>query len=134
MAIDLSYSPEVVDLVARTQAFIAEARRARRRKQFHGDITAAGGDDLRRELNAKAKAAGIFALHAPVEYGGLGLNMSDRSPVFTAAGHSTFGPVALHIGAPTRATSTCSPTSPATPSATSTSGRSRLARSATGSP
>ena len=99
MAIDLSYSPEVVDLVARTQAFIAE-HVAPVEEQFHGDITAAGGDDLRRELNAKAKAAGIFAPHAPVEYGGLGLNMSDRSPVFTAAGHSTFGPVALHIGAP----------------------------------
>ena len=99
MAIDLSYSPEVVDLVARTQAFIAE-HVAPVEEQFHGDVTAAGGDDLRRELNAKAKAAGIFAPHAPVEYGGLGLNMSDRSPVFTAAGHSTFGPVALHIGAP----------------------------------
>ena len=44
MAIDLSYSPEVVDLVARTQAFIAE-HVAPVEEQFHGDITAAGGDE-----------------------------------------------------------------------------------------
>ncbi|GAA3025234.1 acyl-CoA dehydrogenase family protein [Gordonia defluvii] len=99
MPIDLSYSPEVDDLVARTSEFIAE-QVLPVENRFDGDIEAAGGDDLRRELNAKAKAAGIFAPHAPVEYGGLGLNMSDRSPVFTAAGASTFGPVALHIGAP----------------------------------
>ncbi|MFT4201556.1 acyl-CoA dehydrogenase family protein [Gordonia sp. (in: high G+C Gram-positive bacteria)] len=99
MPIDLSYSPEVTDLVARTEGFIAE-HVLPVEMEFHGDIEAAGGDDLRRDLNAKAKEAGLFAPHAPVEYGGLGLNMADRSPVFTAAGHSVFGPAALHIGAP----------------------------------
>jgi len=99
MAIDFSYSPEVLDLVARTEAFIADEVLPVE-TEYAGDLEAAGGDDLRRELNAKAKTAGLFAPHAPVEYGGLGLNMADRSPVFTAAGHSTFGPVALHIGAP----------------------------------
>ena len=133
MAIDLSYSRRL-STSSRAPGVHRRARRAVE-EQFHGDITAAGGDDLRRELNAKAKAAGIFAPHAPVEYGGLGLNMSDRSPVFTAAGHSTFGPVALATSAPpTGQRPRCSPTSPATPSATSTSGRSRLARSAAGSP
>ncbi|MGB3603372.1 MAG: acyl-CoA dehydrogenase family protein [Gordonia sp. (in: high G+C Gram-positive bacteria)] len=99
MAVDLSYSAEVQDLVARTTAFIADEVLPVE-MQFAGDITAAGGDDLRRELNAKARAAGIFAPHAPVEFGGLGLNMSDRAPVFEAAGASTFGPIALHVGAP----------------------------------
>ncbi|GAC67072.1 acyl-CoA dehydrogenase family protein [Gordonia soli] len=99
MPIDLSYGPEVEDLVARTREFVrTEVLPVEDR--FGGDITAAGGDDLRRELNAKAKAAGVFAPHAPVEFGGHGLDMSDRAPVFEAAGYSTFGPVALHIGAP----------------------------------
>ncbi|MCF8587388.1 acyl-CoA dehydrogenase family protein [Gordonia liuliyuniae] len=99
MSIDLSHRSEVVELVAKTEAFIAD-HVLPVENEFHGDITAAGGDDVRRELNAKAKAAGVFAPHAPVEFGGLGLNMCERAPVFEAAGASTFGPVALHIGAP----------------------------------
>ncbi|MBM7365642.1 acyl-CoA dehydrogenase family protein [Gordonia hydrophobica] len=99
MAVDLAYSAQVQDLVSRTEAFIADEVLPVE-TEFAGDITAAGGDDIRRELNAKARAAGVFAPHAPVEFGGLGLNMSDRAPVFEAAGGSTFGPVALHIGAP----------------------------------
>ncbi len=99
MAVDLSYSDDVLHLVERTRAFIAETVLPLENR-FAGDIEAAGGDELRRDLNAQAKAAGIFAPHAPVEFGGLGLNMSDRSPVFTAAGRSTFGPAALHLGAP----------------------------------
>lgn len=99
MSIDLAYRSEVVELVAKTESFIAE-HVLPVENEFDGDITAAGGDDIRRELNAKAKAAGVFAPHAPVEFGGLGLNMSERAPVFEAAGASTFGPVALHIGAP----------------------------------
>ncbi|WP_026918190.1 acyl-CoA dehydrogenase family protein [Gordonia shandongensis] len=99
MAIDLSYDDEVIDLVARTRDFI-ETAVLPVEERHHGDVAAAGGDDLRRELNAKAREAGVFAPHAPVEYGGLGLSMSDRAPVFEAAGASIFGPMALHIGAP----------------------------------
>lgn len=99
MAINLNYDPEVVDLVERTRKFVKETVLPVEEKHA-GDINAAGGDSIRRELNDAAREAGVFAPHAPVEYGGLGLNMSDRSPVFTAAGYSTFGPIALHIGAP----------------------------------
>ncbi|GAB18828.1 putative acyl-CoA dehydrogenase [Gordonia effusa NBRC 100432] len=99
MPIDLTYAPDVVDLVTRTERFIADVVLPVE-DRFAGDITAAGGDDIRRELNTAAKAAGVFAPHAPIEYGGAGLSMSDRAPVFAAAGYSTFGPIALHIGAP----------------------------------
>ncbi|MFW0794291.1 acyl-CoA dehydrogenase family protein [Gordonia sp. CPCC 205515] len=99
MPVDLRYAPEVEELVEKTRRFIGD-QVLPVENEFAGDVTAAGGDELRRELNAKAKAEGIFAPHAPVEFGGLGLNMSDRTPVFAAAGYSTFGPVALHIGAP----------------------------------
>ncbi|GAA4727763.1 acyl-CoA dehydrogenase family protein [Nocardioides endophyticus] len=65
-----------------------------------GDIELAGGDDLRLRLQAAARDLGIFAPHGPTEFGGLGLNMEERAPVFEAAGHSLFGPVALNINAP----------------------------------
>ncbi|GAB11605.1 putative acyl-CoA dehydrogenase [Gordonia araii NBRC 100433] len=99
MAIDFSYPPEVEDLVNRTATFIADEVLPIE-MEFAGDITAAGGDDLRLELIAKAKDAGVFGPQIPIEYGGHGLDMSNRSPIFTAAGHSVFGPAALHIGAP----------------------------------
>jgi len=68
--------------------------------EFDGDVDAAGGDTLREKLQAKARAAGIFAPHAPVDCGGLGFGMVDRAPVFEEAGYSLFGPMALNIAAP----------------------------------
>ena len=68
--------------------------------EFDGDVTAAGGDALRTRLQAAAREAGVFAPHAPTEFGGLGLNMVDRAGVFEEAGYSLFGPMALHIAAP----------------------------------
>ncbi|GAA3541161.1 acyl-CoA dehydrogenase family protein [Nocardioides daeguensis] len=65
-----------------------------------GDIEAAGGDRLRIELQAAARQRGIFAPHAPVEFGGGGLSMVDRAAVFEEAGYSLFGPLALNIAAP----------------------------------
>ena len=99
MPVDLTYDTSVTELVDKTTTFVRE-HVLPIENEFHGDITAAGGDDLRRRLGDAAREAGVFAPHAPIEFGGLGLNMSDRAPVFEAAGYSTFGPVALHIGAP----------------------------------
>lgn len=99
MPIDLRYRPEVIDLVEKTSTFVRDYVLPIE-ERHGGDIDAAGGDDLRREMNAEAKAAGVFAPHVPADLGGAGLNMSDRAPVFEAAGYSTFGPVACHIGAP----------------------------------
>ncbi|OQS15357.1 acyl-CoA dehydrogenase [Nocardia donostiensis] len=99
MTIDLSYPPDVQRLVERTRSFVREA--VLPVEDAHdGDISAAGGDTLRAELQQAAKDAGVFAPHAPVEYGGYGLGMSDRAPVFEEAGYSLFGPTALNIAAP----------------------------------
>lgn len=68
--------------------------------EFDGDIEAAGGDEARRRLQAAARAQGLLSPHGPAEYGGLGLDMSDRAAVFEEAGYSLFGPVALNINAP----------------------------------
>ncbi|MGV0737557.1 acyl-CoA dehydrogenase family protein [Mycobacterium syngnathidarum] len=99
MTINLGYSDQVQDLTARTTAFIHDTVLPVE-AEFSGDAASAGGDAMRRELQSAAKRAGVFAPHAPVAYGGVGLGMSDRAPVFEAAGYSVFGPAALNIAAP----------------------------------
>lgn len=89
----------VTDLVARTRRFVEEEVLPLD-DEHDGDIEAAGGDATCRALQEAARAAGVFAPHAPVEHGGLGLGMVDRCGVFEAAGRSLFGPVALNINAP----------------------------------
>ncbi|AHH19619.1 acyl-CoA dehydrogenase [Nocardia nova SH22a] len=99
MAIDLSYPPEVRELAERTREFVRTT--VLPVEDAHGgDIAAAGGDKIRIELQQAARDAGVFAPHAPVEFGGHGLGMSDRAPVFEEAGYSLFGPTALNIAAP----------------------------------
>jgi alkylation response protein AidB-like acyl-CoA dehydrogenase len=86
-------------LVSRTRAFI-DAQVIPIEDKFDGDVVAAGGAALRVDLQAKARAEGIFAPHAPRSSGGLGLGMEARAAVFEAAGRSLFGPMALNINAP----------------------------------
>ncbi|WP_197382151.1 acyl-CoA dehydrogenase family protein [Mycolicibacterium mengxianglii] len=99
MAIDLTYEPTVQKLIDKTRSFTREYVLPIE-DRHRGNIAEAGGDHLRVEMQAAAKAAGVFAPHAPVEYGGHGLNMSDRAPVFEEAGYSLFGPIACNLGAP----------------------------------
>lgn len=99
MPIDLSHPPLVLDLVERTRTFISEVVLPIE-DRYLGDISAAGGDTMRVELQQQARKAAVFAPHAPVEYGGYGLTMSERAPVFEEAGYSLFGPTALNIAAP----------------------------------
>jgi acyl-CoA dehydrogenase len=99
MTINLEHDDHVHDLVARTTAFVRDTVLPIE-DRFGGDVDRAGGDVMRIELQGLAREAGVFAPHAPVDYGGLGLSMSDRAPVFEAAGYSVFGPAALNIAAP----------------------------------
>ncbi|ORI20481.1 acyl-CoA dehydrogenase [Rhodococcus sp. 1163] len=99
MAVDLTYSPHVQALIGKTRTFIREEVLPVE-DEFLGNFTDAGGDELRISLQQAAKKAGVFAPHAPIEYGGAGLNMSDRAPLFEEGGYSLFGPAALNIGAP----------------------------------
>ena len=87
------------DLLARTRAFI-DTHVIPVEDASDGDVHAAGGDELRLALQEKARAEGVFAPHAPREHGGLGLGMTERAPVFEAAGRSLFGPMALNLNAP----------------------------------
>lgn len=86
-------------LAARTRAFI-DTHVIPIEDKSDGDIAVAGGAQLRAALQEQARILGIFAPHAPREYGGQALGMEERAPVFEAAGRSLFGPMALNINAP----------------------------------
>lgn len=87
------------DLTSRTRAFI-RAEVLSLDDAHDGDTAAAGGDTLRVELQEKAPAAGVFAPHAPVDCGGLGLGIAARAAIFEEAGYSLFGPLATGIAPP----------------------------------
>ncbi|MGB3484417.1 MAG: acyl-CoA dehydrogenase family protein [Mycobacterium sp.] len=99
MPADLAFSPLALDLATRTRRFVEDVV-APVEEASGGDIDAAGGDPLRLELQQKARDAGVFAPQVPAEYGGQGLSLVDCIPVFAAAGHSVFGPLAVNIAAP----------------------------------
>lgn len=95
---DFSTPGHIRDLVARTRSFIADAVIPCEKDARWGEH--GPSEELRAELNAKARSAGVFAPHAPKEYGGLGLSHLERTWVFEEAGYSLLGPSAMHCGAP----------------------------------
>jgi acyl-CoA dehydrogenase len=56
--------------------------------------------DVRATLQDRAREAGVFAPTAPVEFGGLGLDVRGQTLVLEAAGRSMLGPQALNCAAP----------------------------------
>lgn len=56
--------------------------------------------DTLQELRRKAKAARLWAPTMPPELGGMGLNITEFTPVLEAAGRSLIGPLATHCAAP----------------------------------
>lgn len=96
MSVDLAPEPAVADLAKRTAAFVREI--VVPVEEQHGSVVR--DDAIRRELQAAARAAGVFAPHVGAEFGGHGLDMRDRSFVFEEAGWSLLGPMALNIAAP----------------------------------
>ncbi|GAA3150297.1 hypothetical protein GCM10020255_110420 [Rhodococcus baikonurensis] len=124
VAIDLTYAPEVVALIEKTRDFTRNVVLPIE-DEHAGDIAVAGGDAIRIEMQAAAKEAGVFAPHAPIEYGGHGLNMSDRAPVFEEAATRSSARLRSTSLRRTRAMSTCWPTSRTKRRSSSSSRRSR---------
>ena len=90
--------PDIAALRERTRQFIAEQvipLEGDPRHGLHGP-----SEDLRRELVARARAAGLLTPHASIEMGGLGLSHMAKALVFEEAGYSNLGPTALNIHAP----------------------------------
>lgn len=94
---NLDHDPATVELAARTRDFVAAV--ALPAEERHAGA-APPGDRWRTELQDAARAAGVFGPQIPAEYGGHGLNMVERAPVFEEAGYSLFGPVAVNCAAP----------------------------------
>ncbi|MEF2082359.1 acyl-CoA dehydrogenase family protein [Pseudomonas aeruginosa] len=95
---DFHLSPDLQALQMRVRKFIREQVlpfEKDQRQTAHGP-----SEDLRTELVAKAKAAGLLTPHADKEMGGLGLTHVEKAIVFEEAGYSTLGPTALNIHAP----------------------------------
>ncbi|WP_131746964.1 acyl-CoA dehydrogenase family protein [Frankia sp. Cppng1_Ct_nod] len=98
MPIDLSHDPAVSELAKRTAEFVRGV--VVPEEKAYGGVTARGGDEMRVRLQQAARDAGVFVPHVSPEYGGHGLDMRGRAPVFEEAGYSLFGPLALNIAAP----------------------------------
>jgi acyl-CoA dehydrogenase len=95
---DFRIDPSIAGLAERVGAFVRAEVAPFEQDPRWGDH--GPSDDLRRELNGRARAAGLLAPHAPAEFGGMGLSHLAKAAVFEAAGYSMLGPVALHIQAP----------------------------------
>jgi acyl-CoA dehydrogenase len=89
-------SVDVTAVADRTRAFVRDVCIPAEARFTSHELDAA----LRRELQAAARAAGVFAPHAPRELGGLGLDIRGWSIVFEEAGYSLLGPQALNCAAP----------------------------------
>ncbi|MFE3727067.1 acyl-CoA dehydrogenase family protein [Nocardia sp. NPDC059154] len=98
MTISFEYSPAVSEIVSRTEDFVRNT--VLPIESCHRGSAHDLPEGIRVDLQNAAKAAGIFAPHAGREFGGLGLDMRDRAPVFETAGYSLFGPLALNCAAP----------------------------------
>jgi acyl-CoA dehydrogenase len=95
---DFTLTAAQKDLQERTRRFITEKiipLEKDPRVTSHGPT-----EELRRELVALAREAGLLTPHASVELGGLGLSHMDKAIVFEEAGFSTLGPTAMNIHAP----------------------------------
>ena len=95
---DFSLSQHQLDLQERTQRFVKEIVTPYEhdpRQDAHGP-----SEELRNELVAHARTAGLLTPHASLAHGGMGLSHVDKAVVFEEAGYSPLGPVAMNIHAP----------------------------------
>ena len=96
--IDLARGARELELAERVRRFVRDEvipYEKDPRVEQHGP-----NDDLRREMQAKAKAAGLLAFHLDPEFGGQGLSHRETATVFREAGYSLLGATALNCMAP----------------------------------
>jgi acyl-CoA dehydrogenase len=99
MAIHSTALPSgLASLCARLQHFIETEAIPREDPALAHDVERL--DSVMRELQSKARNAGLYAPHLPRSLGGLGLNWQERAPVLEEAGRSFLGPGALNCAPP----------------------------------
>jgi acyl-CoA dehydrogenase len=89
---------DAATLAERVRAFVREIVIPAEPRDAAGEHGPAA--ELREELQAAARAAGLLAPHVGTEFGGLGLDVRGQAPVFEEAGYSLLGPLALNCSAP----------------------------------
>lgn len=95
---NISLTPKLIELREKTRRFIAE--KVIPLEGGAGQTPHGPSEELRNELVALAKAAGLLTPHASKELGGLGLTHVEKAVVFEEAGYSHLGPIAMNIHAP----------------------------------
>lgn len=98
MMIDFDVPQADLELRERVTSFVRDLvipREDDPRQTPHGP-----SDELRRDLVGLARAQGLLSPHAPVDFGGLGLDHRGMAVFFEAAGYSLLGPLAFNIQAP----------------------------------
>ena len=98
MPIAFDHPVDVVETTQRTAEFVRDVVLPVEDAQ-RGSVHSVP-EEMRRALQDAAREGGVFGPHVDPRFGGLGLTMCDRAPVFEAAGHSLFGPLALNCAAP----------------------------------
>ncbi|MDX1994592.1 MAG: acyl-CoA dehydrogenase family protein [bacterium] len=95
---DFTTPPHVQDVVRRVREFLdSEVIPVETHLRQSGeDLTV----EIVQQLRAKARAAGIWAPTMPRELGGLGMTITEFTPVLETAGRSLIGPLAIHCAAP----------------------------------
>ena len=99
--IDFSVPPDLAELRDRVRQFVKTDIIP---YEYDPRITEHGpNEELRKELVAKARDAGLLSIQAPKEFGGMGLTHIEQAVVFEASGWSILGPVAMNCAAPDEA-------------------------------
>ncbi|ADZ72576.1 acyl-CoA dehydrogenase family protein [Polymorphum gilvum] len=97
---DFTVSPRIAELRERVRAFVADEI-----LPLESDTTSYNEFenirmDLRNQIRAKARAAGLWAPQMPQARGGLGLPMAEQAIFYEEANRSIFGPVCFNCAAP----------------------------------
>ncbi|MGE0068188.1 MAG: acyl-CoA dehydrogenase family protein, partial [Solirubrobacterales bacterium] len=95
--IDFEIPAEVAELRDRVRRFVAEVAIPAEPRDHgeHGPTP-----ELRAELQAAAKEAGVFAPQLPLELGGHGLDHRGSAVILEESGYGLLGPTAMNCAAP----------------------------------
>ncbi len=97
---DFSISPELEALRVKTRDFIASEVLPLEDDPANYDEYENINLSALEALRSKAKTIGLWAPQAPVELGGMGLDIQSRAVLYEEANRSIFGPVAINCAAP----------------------------------
>lgn len=92
---DLDLGARAADTQKRIAAFIRNTVIPMEPRAF-----ASFDDEIRRESQGAARAAGLWAPQLPEQLGGMGFTFTESAALFEEAGYSLLGPLALGIAAP----------------------------------